>query len=356
MTLVLTARGVRRSLLSCLVLATGAGILAGACGGDGGSAPSAPPPAPPTPAPPPPPPPPACTVGLILRAGDSCTYPGTSQTLTINADGTATFGSVTDGARINISSNDVTLAATRQSDGSWLVQQVGAESLNRAPRAVGSIPDQALTDGGAPATIELSGYFEDPDGDGLTYRASSSRTSVVRVSVSGSEITLTPRGEGTATVTVTATDPDGRSATQRFDVTVGAGMASGPAAEAELTSCPATTSGAGHVRFTLRGRVTAHRRLTDVRVHGCAGTSLGDSCEDEPFDFDYIGTDHLGTIEAGRSKEFEISGSPRIPVVAISGLRYHCWVWIQGRQGGATLAGAETGLTVHGIETRLPPN
>ncbi|MXX87221.1 MAG: hypothetical protein F4Y71_12260 [Acidobacteria bacterium] len=478
----------------------------------------------------------------MLRAGDSCTYPGTSQTLTINADGTATFGFVTSGAAISISSNNITLVATRQNDGSWLVQQVGAESLNRAPRAVGSVPDQALTEGGAPATVELSGYFEDPDGDNLnyrasssspaavrvsvsgstltlapvavasatitvtatdpaglsgtqrfevsvsapptgeattfgageriptfpegfdaipnvsrggvsvsveagrvrigmqrgayleyddyrytcnasrceiengvvtegeivrtlpgesgggatgnrapravgriadqtltdggsprtldvsehfedpdgddlTYRASSSRTSVVRVSVSGSEITLSPRDEGTATVTVTATDPDGRSATQRFDVTVGAGGGTtGAAAEAELTSCPANTSDFGNVRFTLRGTVTANRRLTDVQVHGCAGRTRGGSCEDDPFNFDYIGTDRLGTMEPGTSKEFEISGSPRIPVFVVSGLSYHCWARLEYREGGATLTGTETSLTVDGIETRLRRN
>ena len=223
LTLVLTTRGFRRTLLSCLALAIGAGILAGACGGDGGSAPSAPPPTTPAPSPAPaPPPPPTCTVGLVLRAGDSCTYPGTSQTLTVNADGSATFGFVTSGASINISSNNITLIATRQNDGSWLVQQVGAESANRAPVAVGTIPGQTLTEGGGARTVDVSANFRDPDGDALTYAASSSRPGIVRVTVSGSRLTLTPEGAGSATVTVTATDPAGLSATQRFGVSVSA--------------------------------------------------------------------------------------------------------------------------------------
>ena len=85
------------TVIQCLALAIGAGVVAAACGGDGGSAPSSPPPAtsappPAPPPPPPPPPPPACAVGLVLRVGDSCTYPGTSQIFTVNADGSATFG------------------------------------------------------------------------------------------------------------------------------------------------------------------------------------------------------------------------------------------------------------------------
>ena len=167
-----------------------------------------------------PPPPPTCTAGLVLRAGDSCTYPGTSQTLTVNADGTATFGFVTSGAAIDISSNNITLVATRQNDGSWLVQQVGAESVNRAPAAVEDIPDQTLTEGGGPRTIDVSANFRDPDGDALTYAATSSEPGIVRVTVSGSQLTLAPEAAGSATVTVTATDPGGESAAQRFGVTV----------------------------------------------------------------------------------------------------------------------------------------
>ena len=221
MTLVLTTRRFRHTAIQCLALAIGAGVLAGACGGDRGSAPSSPPPATPAPppTPPPPPPPPTCTVGLVLRAGDSCTYPGTSQTFTVNADGTATFGFLTSGRSINIISANLAFVATRQNDGSWIIERVGAQSLNRAPVTVGSISNQALTEDRA-MSVDVSANFADPDGDSLTYRASSSQTSIVRVSVSGSQITLTPVAAGAATVTVTATDPGGLSANQTFAVTV----------------------------------------------------------------------------------------------------------------------------------------
>ena len=91
---------------------------------------------------------------------------------------------------------------------------------NRPPRATGSVPAQTLTAGGSSASVNVARYFTDPDGDRLTYTARSSRTGVVRASVSGSTVTLSPVSAGIATVTVTARDPDGANATQSIAVTV----------------------------------------------------------------------------------------------------------------------------------------
>ena len=76
----------------------------------------------------------------------------------------------------------------------------------------------------AAVTVDVSGAFRDPDGDALTYRATSSAPTVAAVSVSGSAVTVTPVAEGTTTVAVTATDVGGSNtaATQTFTVTVGA--------------------------------------------------------------------------------------------------------------------------------------
>lgn len=52
-----------------------------------------------------------------------------------------------------------------------------SESGNRSPLPVGSIPDTVMTVGGS-ITGDVSEYFSDPDGDSLSYRASSSNTSV----------------------------------------------------------------------------------------------------------------------------------------------------------------------------------
>ena len=97
---------------------------------------------------------------------------------------------------------------------------VALEALgaNRAPQASGSIPAQTLT--ADTSRVDVAPYFNDPDGDPLTFTAASSRVDVVTVGVAGSIVTLTPVDNGTATVTVIARDPGGLFATQTTAVTV----------------------------------------------------------------------------------------------------------------------------------------
>ena len=90
---------------------------------------------------------------------------------------------------------------------------------NRAPRTVGSIPAQTV-EVGETATLDVSPYFTDADGDALIYEASSSDPSVAAVTASGATVTVTAVAKGSVTVTVTATDPGGLSATQTLEVAV----------------------------------------------------------------------------------------------------------------------------------------
>ena len=99
---------------------------------------------------------------------------------------------------------------------------VTVQSENRMPTAVGSIPAQNLN-AGTSVTVDVSAYFDDPDGDALDYEATSNNTGVAQVNVSGSGVTITAVAEGSAGVTVTATDPGELSAEQGIDVVVSAG-------------------------------------------------------------------------------------------------------------------------------------
>ncbi len=90
---------------------------------------------------------------------------------------------------------------------------------NRAPEPVGRIAD-AFLELGQNGSVDVSGYFRDPDGDPLTYRAGSSDADVVGVGMSGSRLTYSGDALGEPTVTVTARDPGGLSARQSFTVTV----------------------------------------------------------------------------------------------------------------------------------------
>ena len=90
---------------------------------------------------------------------------------------------------------------------------------NRAPRVTDTIPNRALLEGDT-VSFGAEDYFNDPDGDDLTYSAGSSRSSVVSASTSGSIVTLAAVSAGIATVTVTARDPDGLTAQQQAIVIV----------------------------------------------------------------------------------------------------------------------------------------
>ena len=122
------------------------------------------------------------------------------------------------------------LAVTGPAVAAWRDRPHGG--ANRAPTAVGTLPDQNMALGGV-LHVDVSATFADPDGDELTYEVSSSAPQVVTVLAAGSRVTLTAAGEGTAAIRVTAADPGGLSTSQSFAVTVGS---SGP--ETSFTDDP----------------------------------------------------------------------------------------------------------------------
>ena len=87
------------------------------------------------------------------------------------------------------------------------------------PAVAAAIPDLKMVEGDTVA-IDLSRHFTDPDGDDLSYAASTSSGAVLAVSVSGSELTARALLPGQAEVTATATDGGGLSAEQSFAATV----------------------------------------------------------------------------------------------------------------------------------------
>ena len=131
--------------------------------------------------------------------------PSNALTVTAKAAGTAT---------ITVTAIDPGNLSAEQQFSATVTQP------NRAPTAVGTIPDQSVKVGDTAATVDVSTNFSDPDGDTLTYTATSSDTAKATVSVSTATVTITAVAAGTATITVTATDPDGAAATQSISVTV----------------------------------------------------------------------------------------------------------------------------------------
>ena len=92
-------------------------------------------------------------------------------------------------------------------------------AMNRPPRPAEALADRRLAPDDT-LNVDVSRAFVDPDGDSLSYTASSSAPLVVEARAAGALVTLTAVGEGAATIRVTATDAGGLSAAQTFTATV----------------------------------------------------------------------------------------------------------------------------------------
>lgn len=135
----------------------------------------------------------------------------------------AVVGVALSGARATLAGlakGEAVITATATDPGGLAaVQAFGFEVPNRGPVAVGSIEGQVM-ERGETRVIDLAPWFDDPDGDPLTYTASSSRPGAVAAAASGSAVTVTAVTRDSATIEVTATDPGGLAAMQTFDAAV----------------------------------------------------------------------------------------------------------------------------------------
>lgn len=92
---------------------------------------------------------------------------------------------------------------------------------NHNPSVTRQIDNTVLNGRGKTADFQLTDYFDDSDGEILTYAAQLSTTSlVVKHSISGDVLTISANSFGTTKMTVTATDARGGVATQEFEVLV----------------------------------------------------------------------------------------------------------------------------------------
>ena len=219
--------------------------------------------------------------------GDTLTYEATSSNTHVAtvsvSESTVTLSTMNLGrANVMVTARDPGgLTATQ----SFSVR--GERPPNRAPESSSSVPDRTLKlDEDETANIDMNRYFTDPDGDTLTYEATSSNTHVATARVSGSTVTLTASHLGRANVRVTARDPGGLTATQRFSVTVERG---GSAVEVKVTTCRG--NGLVFPRMTIGGTVRARRRVSSVTVTAYVNS-------ESPIN--RVGEENLGDIRQAR--------------------------------------------------------
>ncbi|MCY3809675.1 MAG: Ig-like domain-containing protein [Gemmatimonadetes bacterium] len=94
---------------------------------------------------------------------------------------------------------------------------LGACESAQPPAARDPIPQVTIHAG---ETDTVMACFNDPNGDVLTYSATSSDAGVATVSVSGTNVTVAAVSPGSASITLTARDPGGMEGQQNFDVVV----------------------------------------------------------------------------------------------------------------------------------------
>ena len=146
---------------------------------------------------------------------------------TVRSDNTGIASVSVSGSRITLTPQGAGIATitVTASDGELTASQrvrvtvQAAQSINQPPAAVGTISPQTLTVNGAAWRVNVFNYFQDADGDRLTYTARSADTNVATVGVSDSEVTITPQRAGSTMVHVTASDGS-LEATQSISVTV----------------------------------------------------------------------------------------------------------------------------------------
>ena len=142
----------------------------------------------------------------------------------------AARSSDTDVATVEVAGDVMTVRAVGQGEAEVVVTATDPDGLsatqtaqvsveNRAPEVVEPIPSQTLKIGGA-VTLDVAGNFADPDGDELSYAATSADTLLAVVTVDGAEVEITAVDIGDVDVTIVATDPGGLSATLVVEVAI----------------------------------------------------------------------------------------------------------------------------------------
>jgi hypothetical protein len=123
----------------------------------------------------------------------------------------------------------VTVTITATDDGGLTAERTAEVSVNEAPRPKGTMPNRTMKQS-APAAerilvADASAFFEDPEGQTLTYTVSAKDAQKANATIEndGSALTVTPNGIGSTEITVTATESSAptQSGTQTFTVTIG---------------------------------------------------------------------------------------------------------------------------------------
>lgn len=106
---------------------------------------------------------------------------------------------------------------------------------NRAPVIIKEMENMIFTSMGERATIDISEYIQDPDGEQLNFEISISDRNVLHINPSGNTLHVTALGYGNCDVTIVASDSRGETCTLSFSVLI-----KDPSSSLELYPNPVT--------------------------------------------------------------------------------------------------------------------
>ena len=252
-----------------------------------------------------------CYVSLLVRIGESCTYPGTMDAFSVNAQGRGQFLSFLAGIRIRIDNQTINgrvydLLASHQGDGVWRIDRVaggemGPEDTSPSFAANAGPGNQTYTVGTAIATLTLPAAS---GGDGTLSYSLAPSVAGLTFSASTRRLTGTPSTAGAYAMTYSVTDDDGDADSLTFTITVeasddgGDGGRTGDDISITNTRCNGRRVFAGSpiIDVTMGGTLTANVSVLSVDVTGFANNRR-------------VGSDFVGSISAGESEDFSITGT-----------------------------------------------
>ncbi|MCI0694706.1 FG-GAP-like repeat-containing protein [candidate division KSB1 bacterium] len=136
-------------------------------------------------------------------------------------------------------------------------------SVNRPPVVANAISNQKIDVDGEPRVINLDSapaVFTDPDGDRLSYTASSSNTNVATAMIATSSLIISPKALGNSSITVTADDNKGGIKSASFAVIV------------DVPNYPSTLPLLHSIEFPSHPKASEFQ-VTDYQIVGLPGAS-----------------------------------------------------------------------------------
>ena len=146
----------------------------------------------------------------VTPGSDAETWTETSEGYTVKIDG----------SKVDSGTYQAKLTATDEFKGSSTYTLTYRILPNTPPAAVKNIPDMLLSGQSDAAQISIAEYFNDPDGEPLTYDAENTAPAVLHATVNSGVLHITPIGFGASTVTVFAMDARKEKASITFRVLV----------------------------------------------------------------------------------------------------------------------------------------